>query len=575
MKLLNKFFIPLMATGIIASCSSENPDGLFLPENGAQDGVNMKIAISLPTSNGTRAAGDPVGEEVGQDFENNVKEVLIVLADPEENDFISQAVSSIASSEQQKSPIVSTSTFNKSVLLNYISSLKVDPEQARVHVFVFCNPTEELKSKMASHTRGDKAATWINEVYQLSNDNLEYGSVSENMNIPMANASIASQSLPKKSDIENGKYAEDANAYDLGTINVMRSIARFDFKNTTFSKDGTTYPVNTYPIGITVSNENGEETVTDGLRIKLSHMALVNLSNSFYWLHRTVGSEGDEATYCGTDNSQSYIVDTDWDWKKGNDWSTETDFSGNFFYPLYTKDGWNVNAWNRVELGTDLNGDDNEDKWNTGKDDENYKIWRYVTENTIPGVAQAQKNGISTGIVFRGIIEATDNTPADIKTAMANKEKIYVYKSSTIFANWEAVKNWAKKSGNENLSIAAAYEASIDTDGNVDDTKAVENGFTIYRHDEEHGGYCTLYYYWNRHWDNGNNGVMAPMEFAVVRNNVYKLAVESISALGHPRMPADDPDPVDPNDPDEKGDVKMKMSVQVLNWTVRKNNIQF
>lgn len=105
--------------------------------------------------------------------------------------------------------------------------------------------------------------------------------------------------------------------------------------------------------------------------------------------------------------------------------------------------------------------------------------------------------------------------------------------------------------------------------------KAVENGFTIYRYDAEHGGYCTLYYYWNRHWDNGNNGVMAPMEFAVVRNNVYKLAVESISALGHPRNPGDDPDPVDPDDPDEKGDVKLKMSVQVRNWTVRKNNIQF
>ncbi len=65
------------------------------------------------------------------------------------------------------------------------------------------------------------------------------------------------------------------------------------------------------------------------------------------------------------------------------------------------------------------------------------------------------------------------------------------------------------------------------------------------------------------------------MEFAVVRNNVYKLAVTSISALGHPLDPKDDPDPVDPDDPDEKSDVKIKVDVQVKKWTVRKNDIEF
>ena len=35
---------------------------------------------------------------------------------------------------------------------------------------------------------------------------------------------------------------------------------------------------------------------------------------------------------------------------------------------------------------------------------------------------------------------------------------------------------------------------------------------------------------------------MAPMEFAVVRNNVYKLAVTNISRLGHPRISDNDPD---------------------------------
>lgn len=68
---------------------------------------------------------------------------------------------------------------------------------------------------------------------------------------------------------------------------------------------------------------------------------------------------------------------------------------------------------------------------------------------------------------------------------------------------------------------------------------------------------------------------MGPMEFAVVRNNVYKLAVTNIKQLGHPRIPENDPDPKDPDDPDESSDIYITLSVEVLPWTVRVNNIEF
>ena len=109
--------------------------------------------------------------------------------------------------------------------------------------------------------------------------------------------------------------------------------------------------------------------------------------------------------------------------------------------------------------------------------------------------------------------------------------------------------------------------------------KAVtSNGVTLYQssYDDEDGwGYYCYYYYWNQHNNNENPGVMGEMEFAVVRNNVYKLAVTKIEQLGHPRISINDPDPVDPDDPDEKGDVYIKVSVKVLPWVVRVNNIEF
>ena len=64
-------------------------------------------------------------------------------------------------------------------------------------------------------------------------------------------------------------------------------------------------------------------------------------------------------------------------------------------------------------------------------------------------------------------------------------------------------------------------------------------GVTIYQSSIDNGvpGYYCYYYYWNRHNDNNLNGIMGPMEFDVVRNNVYKLSVDKINRLGHPRQP--------------------------------------
>ena len=109
----------------------------------------------------------------------------------------------------------------------------------------------------------------------------------------------------------------------------------------------------------------------------------------------------------------------------------------------------------------------------------------------------------------------------------------------------------------------------------------VANTFTIY---EKYNvgsdaapdwGYFCYYYYWNRHNDNGDNDVMGEMEFAVVRNNVYKLAVTNLKKLGHPRIPENDPDDPEPDTPDEKADLYLTVSVQVLPWVVRVNDIEF
>ena len=67
-----------------------------------------------------------------------------------------------------------------------------------------------------------------------------------------------------------------------------------------------------------------------------------------------------------------------------------------------------------------------------------------------------------------------------------------------------------------------------------------------------------------------------------MRNNIYKLSISKISELGHPNDPTNptdpqepDPDPVNPPKPDEQNKAYMEVDVQILDWTVRVNDIEF
>lgn len=88
-------------------------------------------------------------------------------------------------------------------------------------------------------------------------------------------------------------------------------------------------------------------------------------------------------------------------------------------------------------------------------------------------------------------------------------------------------------------------------------------------------GYYCYYFWWFKHNDNGVDGRMGPMEFATVRNNVYKLTVEKISSLGHPLNTLNDPDPLVPETPDEDDKVYIDVNMKIVPWVVRKNSAEF
>ena len=326
------------------------------------------------------------------------------------------------------------------------------------------------------------------------------------------------------------------NPYNLGAHTVERSMARFDYK------------------------QSGAFNMGAGITLTLTDAALINQSKAHYMFRRvTAGSEptATNAVVGGAEVPNNWVVDTDWSNK----------VAGNFDAQLSDPSNWHWTSLASLTTNDNYDGD--------------YKIWCYAKENTIPGTT-AQKHNVSTGVVFKGELAAGETASDAVKTAMAAGERIYVF-NNVLYGAWSDVEAAAKAGTDPTLQAAYNQAATgVAADAEPTGAAAAAAGFTGYS--PKNGTYYVYYYYWNRHNDNLDPYNMGVMEFAVVRNNVYKLAVDKISRFGHPTPPdpsnpdpdpEPDPDPVDPDDPDESVNYYFNVTVKVLPWTVRINNIEF
>lgn len=638
------FFVAALAL-LFAGCSKDEK----IPEpdiDDSKDLLYMDVTVQLPVSPGTRSetvtgGGSSSGIEYGSDDENRVNSLLLVLA-TKDNKFIGCAEKSDELTQSSASATVNAvQSISKSVLSAYYGDDGVlTSEEKEVNVFVFCNPTDALKLIFDGIQAGN--TDWYDQVCSVSvtpespENSVVWGGSDRKGGFLMSSNSIAGKRFPTKfedwnlfttketpfklSGTNTGLTGEgmESTIDNPGAIKVERSVARFDFK------DGSpaTTAANTYNVIFDKDNTNCL------VQIELTKMALVNMSKYFYYLRR-VSDDGTNtaANLCEPETPLNYVVDTDAKEKKDGSIVSAKKYSDYFNFCLGHIDGdkWTIDQdartqWSTSTISDVLNGqEDDNNGWNQDGTKGDYRVWRYVTENTIPAV-EKQQIGITTGVVFKGKMVATDHdTESSLYKALSattpldpSDPILYAY-GPYLFVTWKEVRAFAK----EQVPGSPMYKAVFgnttvtpvleDSEGNgavySDDVKspdfkwkawyyddrnneaklldfktaATGSTFTLYERSEDNGvrGYYCYYYYYNRHNDNGKPSVMCPMEFAVVRNNVYKLAVTGISKLGHPRISDNDPDPVDPEDPDETGDVRLSVSVEVLPWVVRVNNIEF
>lgn len=683
--------IGLCTAAMVASCSDDtpgvNPGNTEMPADSyAWFGMGVKLPSDADSRSATTDNGSTGGTEIGRTEENRIHRALIVFAD-KDNGFIAYATASQGGISAGTGSTTSTSgtgsiTTNPdgvsagilaSVSASHINayySKKADPTTGilmdnMVNVYVYANYPQDLLDSFKA--MGDDAvgrSDWTDFYCEVSERSSDHGSLTEDDNkntsvldvvsgLPMSNAAITTAYIPKsihdwlpfidedhpfkmsEANTEGDKIDNSFSSVNMtgGPVQLQRSVARFDFKDG--SRNNFTYHVGVYGQG------------GNTLDVQLIRMNLVNMSKHFYYLQRVSNNghaSGEGFKLCGRDLPGNYIVDYAADLKcvhqDGGEVMTGIGDKGNGYSKYYNfcfgsgdnSEDWKIDLAARDQWYRDTPSEVVSQGSNMSDATGEYKIWHYVTENAIPGINQ-QKVSLSTGIVFKGMLRNTPNTPANLRDAInenyyvdaaGNKVDrdapgatldhpiLYLF-DNVLYVKFTAVIAAAQGTAPGDVlnnavlrpntdkgyarSVADYYTAWQTAGGGQESGEqgyaqfmefkkaAVDAGITIYQWATDeylgqgqttpHKGYFCYYYYWNRHNDNNIPGVMGPMEFAVVRNNVYKISVDRIRRIGHPRRTENDPDPQNPETPDEESDVYLDVQVTTLPWVVRRNSIEF
>lgn len=618
----------ILAIGMLAGCSKEI-DGSQKDPIDTNDAVYMNVNIALPSAAGTRAGN---GEEEGQESESHIAKILLVLARTD-NSYVTHGIVDQLKVDG-KATVTTTAKISSTEIKRFYKDDGTFDGDNKVNVFAICNPTQEIIDLIDAARENDK--TWLDQIGRIESTGKNAGIWTDNYFL-MTNSAIATKQFPSLFKEWEVKYSSETSPFLLsgdnqngggisngGAIRVERVAARLDFK------DGSpaSTEANTYDIGL--GDDAGK------LQVRLVRMALVNMSKTFYYLRR-VSDDGTDtgAELCGAETMDNYVVSTESEFKQKSFSATTSEGLTNiaalhdkFHFPLYSKTGTiddnTRTQWDSYSIADVLKGGEDIDEGWEADNKTGYRIWRYVTENTLPGT-DVQRTGLTTGVVFKGklLVNSQMENDKKLQDAVDGNYTIpakdgYTYQvdgktypilylfQNQLYVGWNDEVTTAAAQ-NEKSDLAEAMKAKDEQGKSADDyyqelvaanqsnnqsrnqaaidaalaafrKAATAAGFTLYQasSDESEGaGYYFYYYYWNRHNDNGLPSTMGKMEFGVVRNNVYKLAVTGISKLGHPRITDNNPDPEHPDNPDEDGNVYLSVSVEVLPWTVRVNNIEF
>lgn len=580
MKIKHLFGLAVIAA-MTASCSSNEDLGTAGPGTGTNEtGVGYAtFSINLPTTSGTRAGGPTF--EHGSDYEYKVNDATLLIfkkgeptkkgETPKEGDYTFVESVELGSMAPWKDPTETGVTTHAKIT----AKLEHVDKNGEFFALVLLNNGTGTNTKVAVPTdEGMKFSDWNAAANAKDIANYTNGFYMANAPLFKDNKVTTLVAINKDNIYPTEEQAAKGTATD---IYVERGLAKVTLKT-----------------GIAAGNTDDNYTVTGvtykGDKVTIKNWALDVTNTKTFPIHNVDGLSDDYTNiWSNTDtpagsngaNTQRF-VDNNKDTKaKRVYWGKDPNYDNT--------------AADKTALNAEFNNVANKDV--TAEPTTSL----YCLENTF-NLAN-MKQGQTTRVVFKakyipnGIAENTnfykigkntaiwneDNLVKEIKAAVASVVTGATIDNTTVKLDASENKITAagthyvkaanitvKISETETAKISDANITAINTQLGLKETDKVgistyEGGDSYYIARIKHFGDALT------NWESGTygeNNLEYLGRYGVLRNNWYELTVQSVSGPGYPSVPE-----VKPNTPDDEDDKYINVSVKILDWAKRSQNV--
>lgn len=559
---IKHFFGLAVLAAMTASCSSNNElvnggNGSGEVENGT---AYASFKINLPTTSGTRAAGDPQGTpdfNEGTAAEYEVKNGTILIFDATTGKFVTSAelgnmnpwtdvktggVTTAAIATVKLSNVSISGNYNALVLLNN-------------------NTTDNATKKVTLPSTADTYATWSKDASKANATNYVSTDGIFMANAPMYSATSEPTTLVKINNV--CASPEEAQAKAATVVYVERGLAKVTMKD--FTASG-------YPIA--------DGTYASG-KVEIKNWQLDVTNNSTFPVHQTSGlmTAWDQIW-----NTPRFHDQTSTAFKRVY-WGVDPNYNNSDYQTLENC----KTAFNMIK-NKEVTGDAGEANP------------QYCLENTFD--LDNMKQGQTTRVVFKAVFTPKNFTTgqtfykignntdiwkeADLETQIhtvavtamgitdAAEQAKYVVKLDATDNNisGKAGQHLVEKC---NITYTGDATSSLVTDDIVNKINdklglSAETGISTYLNGEAY--YIARIKHFNEltHWTPGTgygtDNAAYLGRYGVLRNNWYELSVNKVSGLGYPDVPE-----VKPTVPDDENDQYINVSVKILDWAKRSQSV--
>lgn len=567
----NLFGMAVMATALVA-CSS-NDDLTSNGHEGNQTGeAYASFRINLPTTSGTRVAGDPTFDG-GDKNEYAVKDAALLLFQKNASgDFVFKESVDLGNMEPWTSSETNGIT-TTAKLTAKITKAEVG-ENKGYYALIVLNNNSKTAPKITYPTVDQTYADWSQNEANATANYLKYDNGFFMANAPKYVAGAPETLVEIKNIYASKQQAENSTAT---TVYVERGLAKVSLASTSVEH-----------VDIKDGNYAGDKVDIEGWTLDVTN-------TKTYPVHVTEGLWADTwkttTTPAATNGaSMDRFHDTKLTEFPRVYWGLDPNYSTDYKTVAACKGEFNLVA-NQTDLSK---------AFKTG---ENAKKPQYCLENTfdIDHMVQGQTtrvlfsakytpNGFGENETFYKMgnssqlwnatkVEAQIKAKAMEVLSEADETKVTVTLDATANdltkagVHFVAAANVTHVGGpaltpaeEKQLNEKLGFKEATETDAAVG-LSTFESGVSYYIARVKHfGDYLTK---WEADNDTyGSNNANWLGRYGVLRNNWYELSVSSVSGPGYPDVPK-----VNPTDPDDVNDQYINVEVKILDWAKRSQSI--